>query len=299
MQELEASAPAELEIEAPPGLLPNLSEWGIEEIERGVCEDTFDNRAVIRYNKARATTVFDSNGNPTGYIQVISAEMYAAAQAHSKAELLSDPDNFNSDYLNGLELIIAPNAKHLAPTWVLNATRTFMRQQEQRRSLGADAELMQTRLMREPHRCKATKSDGTRCWGWSDGSTDTAGFCRSHARRTGKSNPLGMSTHQIMRNRLLSAAPGALEKMEQLLDSEDERVAQAAAKDLMDRAGFKAVEHVEQTVTVEVTDAAEEVRKRLAKLRNGQEEKAKLMKALEEGVPADEVTVDAEVVEDE
>jgi len=296
MQEIESGEPADLEIEAPPGLLPDLGEWGIEEIERGVCEDTLENRKIIRQRKAQSRVVFDTNGMPTGYIQVITAEMYQTAQGLSKSSLLSDPDDYNSDYLSGVKLILAENAKHLAPTWVLNVTRTFIRQQDRARDLGADAPLLQSRLINVPHRCNATKSDGTRCWGWSDGSTDTAGFCRTHARRTSKAAAKALSTHQIMRNRMLSGAVGMLDKLEQLAESEDERIALTATRDYLDRAGFKAVDHVETKVEVTVNDAAEEVRKRLEKLRAGQEEKEKFFRQMH---AQQQEIVDAEVVEDD
>lgn len=304
MQELEAGEPADLEIEAPPGLLPDLGEWGIEEIERGVCEDSLENRKIIRQHKAQSRVVFDSNGLPTPYIQVVSAEMYQMAQGLSKSDLLSDPDDYNSDYLSGVKLILAENAKHLAPTWVLNTTKTYLRQQDRKRELGPDAALFSTRLVQVPHRCNAMKTDGTRCWGWSDGSTDTAGYCRIHARRINKTveASLGMTTNQIMRNRMLSGATGMLDKLEALADSEDERIALTAVRDYLDRAGFKAVEHVEQKVEVTVTDAAEEVKKRLAKLKKGQEEKAKIFKQIKDQQALAHGTdepVDAEVVEDE
>jgi hypothetical protein len=301
MQEIESGEPAELEIEAPPGLLPDLGEWGIEEIERGVCEDTLENRKIIRQRKAQSRVVFDSNGMPTPYIQVVTAEMYQMAQGLSKSDLLSDPDNYNSDYLSGAKLILAPNAKHLAPTWVINTTKTYIRQQDRKRELGADAELLQSRLVTVPHRCNAMKADGTRCWGWSDGSTDTAGFCRTHARRANRSLDMhGMTVNQIMRNRMLSGALGMLDKLELLSESEDERIALTATRDYLDRAGFKAVEHVEQKVEITTTDAAEEVRKRLAKLKAGQEEKAKLLREIKEAHEAqNETVVEAEVVEDE
>ena len=302
MQEIEAGEPADLEIEAPPGLLPDLSEWGIEEIERGVCEDTFENRRAIRQNKGQVRTVFDQNGNPTPFIQVITAEMYQAAQGLSKSNLLTDPDDFNSDYLNGVKLLLSESANSLAPTWVLNTTRTYIRQQDRIKELGADGELYakQTRLVKLPARCTVTKSDGTRCWGWSDGSSDLNGMCRVHARRAGKSPSLGMSTRQIMRNRMDSAAPGMLEKLELLAESEDERIALTAIRDYLDRSGYKAVEHVEQEVKVTVTDASDVVKDRLAKLKKGQEEKAQLLKQLkEQSAKPDSDVIDAEVVEDD
>lgn len=300
MQEIESGEPADLEIEAPPGLLPNLAEWGIEEIERGVCEDTAENRKAIRHQKAKYQTVFDANGMPTQYIQVITAEMYAMAQSLSKSDLLTDPDDYNSDYLSGVKLILAENSSELAPSWVLNTTRTYIRQQDRIMELGADGELYkaQTRLVTVPTRCRITKSDGTRCWGWADGSSDLNGMCRVHARRAGGSPSHGMSARQILRNRMDSAAPGMLEKLELLSESEDERIALTATRDYLDRAGFKAVEYTETKVEVTVNDAKELVADRLKKLKKGREEKAELLKQLKSQHQTEDV-VDAEVVEDE
>lgn len=312
MQEIESgdTEPADLEIEAPPSLLPNLSDWGIDEIERGVCEDTAENRKAIRHNKGTYRTVFDTNGGPTPYIQVVTADMYAQAQAMAKSDLLTDPDDYNSDYLNGISLLLSENANQLAPTWVLNTTTTYIRQQDRIRELGADGELYaaQTRLVNVPKRCRITKADGTRCWGWADGSSDTNGMCRVHARRAGKSPGHGMSTRQVMRNRLDSAAPGMLEKLEMLSESEDERIALTAVRDLLDRAGYKAIDYTETKVEVTVTDAADQVKERLAKLKKGADDKAKLLSQLREtaaaadGPPAtqeDDQVIDAEVIEDE
>lgn len=305
MEEIESGEPAELEIEAPPGLLPDLAEWGIEEIEKGVCEDTAENRKAIRANKGTYRTVFDTNGEPTPYVQVITAEMYAQAQALQKTDLLTDPDDYNADYLSGVSLLLAENATHLAPTWVLNTTKTYIRQQDRIKELGADGELykQQTRLVTVPKRCKITKSDGTRCWGWSDGSSFTNGMCRVHARRAGKSPAHGLTTRQIMRNRLDSTAPDILAKLEALTESEDERIALTAMRDLLDRAGYKAVDFTETKVEVTVTDASQTVKDRLAKLKKGQEEKAQLLKQLRETEEAKHAqpseVVDAEVVEDD
>lgn len=299
MQEITSGNPAELEIEAPPGLLPNLSEWGIEEVERGVCEDSAINRRTIRQNKAKFNTVFDAQGFPTGYLQVISAEMYTAAQGLSKTDLLTDPDDYNSDYQTGLALILSESAQNTAPTWVLNTTRTYIRQQEERRDLGPDADLHQSRLVTAPTRCNTMKSDGTRCWGWSNGALEMQGMCRVHARRSGKIAPVSVSNAQLTRARLASAAPGAVEELETLAYSaESEQVRLGALKDILDRAGYKAAIEIEQKVEVQVTDAAETVKSRLAKLRQGQEEKEKLLRQIHNAQANSEI-VDAEVVEDD
>ena len=298
MEQIESGEPADLEIEAPPALLPDLTEWGIEEVERGVCEDTATNRRIIRENKARFNTVFDKDGAPTGYLQVVTAEMYAAAQGLSKANLLTDPDDYNSDYLSGVPLLLAEDAKSLAPTWVLNVTKTYIRQQDEKRALGPDAELHQSRLVNVPTRCSVQKSDGTRCWGWSDGSTDLNGMCRVHARRAGRYQPLGMSAMQIARNRLQSGVGEMVNTLEELANTaESETVRLGAVKDFLDRAGIRGGIEIEQKVEVTVNEAADIVRDRIAKLRKGQEEKAKIMRQIHEGVPAE--VVDAEVVEDE
>ena len=38
----------EIEIDEPVNLRPDLSEFGIVEVERGICEDTFENRSLLR-----------------------------------------------------------------------------------------------------------------------------------------------------------------------------------------------------------------------------------------------------------
>lgn len=300
MEEIESGQPADLQIEAPPGLLPNLSEWGIDEIERGVCEDTFENRRTIKSNKARWNIVFDTDGHPTGYLQVVSAEMYQAAQGMSKANLLIDPDDFNSEYLSGIKLLLAEAATELAPTWVLNTTRTYMRQQEEKRSLGADAELYQSRLVTVPTRCNVTKGDGTRCWGWSRGTKESLGMCTTHANRVNKRTVHGMSTIQAARNRLISATLGAVDGLEELAaTAESETVRLGAYNSILDRGGVRGGFEIEEKVTVEVSEAAGIVADRLKKLREGQANRAKLIAAISGSDETDEDIQDAEVVEDD
>lgn len=298
MQEIESGEPAELVIEAPPGLLPNLAEWGIEEIERGVCEDTFENRRTIKSNKGQWNIVFDTEGNPTGHLQVISAEMYQAAQGLNKANLLKDPEDFNSDYLSGLNLLLAEDANQLAPTWVLNTTRTYIRQQDEKRALGGDADLHQSRLVAVPTRCTTMKADGTRCWGWATGASESLGMCKVHSNRVNRKTQSGLSIMQAARNRLISATASAVDILEDLANNaESETVRLGAVNSMLDRAGIRGGIEVEQKVDVTINESADIVKNRLAKLRQGQEEKAKLLKQISEGVNAE--TVEAEVVDDD
>lgn len=298
MQEIESGTPAEMVIEAPPGLLPNLSEWGIEEIERGVCEDTFENRRTIKQNKGQWNVVFDTDGAPTGHLQVISAEMYQAAQGLNKANLLEDSEDYNSDYLSGLKLLLAEDAEQLAPTWVLRTTRTYMAQQEEKRRLGADAELYQSRLIAVPTRCTTIKADGTRCWGWSSGASESLGMCKVHSNRVNRKNANNTSIMQAARNRLMSATAGVVDGLEDLaFNAESETVRLGAMNSLLDRAGIRGGIEIEQKVDVTVNESADIVKNRLAKLRQGQEEKAKLLKQIHDTANAE--VVDAEVIEDE
>lgn len=297
MKEIEPGEPAEMVIEAPPGLLPNLTEWGIEEIERGVCEDTFQNRRTIKQNKGQWNVVFDTNGNPTGHLQVISAQMYQAAQGLNKANLLKDPEDYNSDYLNGLDLLLAEDSDQLAPTWVLRTTRTYMRQQDEKRALGADADLHQSRLVAVPTRCTTIKADGTRCWGWCNGASDSLGMCSIHANRVTKKTVNGLSIMQAARNRLINATAGVVDGLEDLaFNAESETVRLGAMNSMLDRAGLRGGIEIEQKVEVTVNESADEIRKRLEKLRQGQVEKAKLLKQIHDAQNAE--TVEAEIVDE-
>lgn len=302
MDEIESGPPAELEITQPPGLLPNLAEWGIEEIERGVCEDNYDNRQTIKQNKGKWQVVFDTNGQPTGYIQVITAEMYQAALGLSKANLLTDPDDFNSDYLNGLQLLLADGSNELAPSWVLNTTRMYMRQQEEKRALGGDAELHQSRLVSVPARCTTVKADGTRCWGWSRGTTESLGMCSAHAARVTRKSTTGLSLIQAARNRLISAAPAMADILEDIAqNSSSDAVRVQAINSLFDRAGLRGGFEIEEKVEVTVNESKSLVAERLKKLREGHVKTAEMKRMLAAPSDPEDKTepVDAEVVEDD
>lgn len=56
----------------------------------------------------------------------------------------------------------------------------------------------------------------------------------------------------LVRSKLQYAATKALEKQIELLQSRSDMVAHLAAKDIMDRSGFKPVEKVEQAVDMEL-----------------------------------------------
>ena len=95
-----------IEIDEPINLRPDLSTYGIIEVERGVCEDTFENRKLLRNGKMGWDTVYSSNGVPTGLIMARSMEMAKERRMLSLSEkkpIMVDADSINSDYLTGLD----------------------------------------------------------------------------------------------------------------------------------------------------------------------------------------------------
>ena len=122
-----------VEINTMPNIRPDLSVLGIEETDRGVCEDTFENRAILRRSKLNWLPVYATNGIPTGLIQAVSEEMATQKRIislHEKKPLLTNPDNKNSDYLTGLDLIAEEATDYLVPPWVIGATRAYIKEQE-------------------------------------------------------------------------------------------------------------------------------------------------------------------------
>ena len=261
------------QIDGPISLLPDLTAWGIEEVDRGVCEDTSYNRLVIRDNKARFQPVFDSNGEPTGHIQVITSEMSQALSAN-KSVLLTDSRDRDSDYITGIMLIVEPAADHLVPAWVLSATRHWVEVDKKRRETG---EKFRPALLGPPSRCAAKKVDGHRCGNWTNGTVDYGDFCRVHLTNRPNGEAGKTPGHlQMARNRLQSAAVAAVDELETLMaTATGEGTRLNAAKEILDRAGVRGGFEVEQQVTV-VKPAADIVRERLADLLAGHAAKAEI-----------------------
>ena len=285
-------------IESPLSLLPDLSLWGIEEVDKGVCEDTSDNRRIIRDMKARYIPVFTRDGKPTDLIQVITSEMRTAALTAKKSALLVDDRNPDSDYITGIMLIVEPTADHIVPAWVLSATRHWNEVKKKRDDTGT---LYRPALIGPPSRCKAKTIDGHRCQKWTNGTVDYGDFCRVHLtnRPNGEEKTAGHLARA--RNRLQSASEGAVDALEQLMHSaEGESVRLGAARDILDRAGIRGGIEIDAQV-VNVIPAADEVRKRLLRLKEGAEAKAELEAKIYAESTDDETgeTVYAEVVEED
>lgn len=284
----------EIRIDEPVDLRPDLQEIGIEEVERGVCEDTYENRGILRRAKMGWDTVYSSNGVPTGLIMARSYAMNKERRLLSLAEkkpLMVDPDHLNSDYLTGLDLVAEAASDYLVPPWVIGATRMWIREQD---DPIASEKRKPTAL---PHRCRAVKDDGIRCMLWSSGRPKDDGLCRIHLRHVNKRPGDDI---ERARARLTQAAPHAVDTLEELMNyATSEPVKLKAATEILDRAGVRG--GVEFDANVKVMDArpaAMVIAERLQRLAAPALEAA--MDLVDEGVDesgAEPNIIDAVVVE--
>jgi hypothetical protein len=289
----------EIQVDSPINIRPDLTALGIEEVEKGICQDTYENRAILRGNKMGWDPVYASNGVPTGLIQARSNEMAKARRVMSLTEkkpILVDPDHINSDYLSGLDLMAESAADYLVPPWVLGATRNWIKEQNDG-GLPAGSKKKPAAM---PHRCRHVKEDGIRCMLWSSGRAADDGLCRIHlgsvSRKTGEDI-------ERARAKLTQAAPYAVDVLEDLMENaQSEPVKLKASTEILDRAGVRG--GVEFDARIEVSDGrppAQIVAERLQRLATGAIEVA--ARLAEAGVQLDTKDAqsdiqDAEIVEE-
>lgn len=249
-------------VDVPYDRRPNLEELGIVEIERGICEDTFENRAVLRRSMLKWSPVFDDQtGAATNLIIARSIEQdkeRALISINNKKQLLSDPGNINSDFLSGLDLLLDDDALKISPPWVVGATRNWLKEQEQggpksdkRAPLGL------------PGRCRLTKTDGTRCQLWNSGRVKDDGLCRIHLGSTRRT----ANNVEIARQKISQASSYAVDVLEELMETAiSEPVKLKAATEILDRAGVRG--GMELNIDIKNTDRspAEILAERLARL---------------------------------
>ena len=295
--EIEPEKP-EIQIDEPITMRPNLSELGIDEVERGICQDSYENRAILRRAKMGWDPVYATNGVPTGLIQARSAEMDKARRVLSLAEkkpIMVDPDRVNSDYLTGLDLLAESASDYLVPPWVIGATRNYVKEQND----GGLPPGSKKKPAVLPTRCRAVKDDGIRCMLWSSGRPKDDGYCRVHLgsiqRKPGEDI-------ERARAKLTQAAPYAVDVLEDLMDNaSSEPVRLKASTEILDRAGVRG--GIEFDANVNVTDGrspAQIVAERLARLAGGAAEIAATLNGAGVALPThdDSDIQDAEVVEE-
>ena len=278
---------SQLSIDLPIAARADLSELGIEELDRGVCEDTFDNRRILRRSKLIWETVYTQDGTLSGLLKVRSADSVKERRIASLSEkrpILSVQTDNNSDYLTGLDLIAEESTDYLVPPWVIHATRLYLKEQEEGQSNPNRAPLAQ------PHRCRQIKHDGIRCMLWASGRPKDDGLCRVHLRSLKHKTSDDI---ERAREKLTQAAPFAVDKLEELMEfAESEPVALKAATEILDRAGVRGGVEIDTNVNVEMRPAAEIIAERLDRLAAGAIQTAARL-------AEDNSVIDAEVVEDD
>lgn len=277
------------QIDEPVDLRPDLTALGIDEVEKGVCEDTFENRRALRYAKMGWDSVYSSTGVPTGLIRARSHESVKARRILSLAEkrpIMVDPDSHNSDYLTGLDLLAESATDWLVPPWVIGATKMWVRELDEPI---ASEKRKPTAL---PHRCRAIKDDGIRCMLWSTGRPKDDALCRVHLRSLRKQPGDDI---ERARAKLTQAAPFAVDVLEELMESaQSEPVRLKASTEILDRAGVRGGVEIDASVSVvDGRGAAEIIAERLRRLSGGALETASSL--ARDGTDV----VDAEVVLDE
>jgi hypothetical protein len=251
-----------IEINTSINLRPDLSSLGIDETDRGVCEDTYENRAILRRAHLNWLPVYATNGIPTGLIQAVSQEMQSQQRVMSLAEkrpILTNPDNRNSDYLTGLDLLAEEATDYLVPPWVLGATRAWVKEQNE-----GPSKSPKRQPLAFPTRCAAIKEDGIRCQLWSSGRLADDGLCRVHLRSL-KHRP-GDDIERA-RAKLTQAAPYAVDVLEQMMETaESEPVKLKAATEILDRAGVRGGVELDANIMIDARPAASVIAERLTRL---------------------------------
>ena len=282
----------EYQIDEPVDLRPDLSTFGIEEAEKGVCEDNYQNRAILRRAKLAWDPVYSTNGVPTGLIRARSKESTMERRLLSLAEkrpIMVDSTSNNSDYLTGLDLLAEEAADFLVPPWVIHSTRLYLKEQNE-----GGPKSDKRKPLAQPHRCRQVKDDGIRCMLWSSGRPKDDGLCRIHLRSTQHKTSDDI---ERARQKLVQAAPYAVDMLEDLMENaESEPVKLKAATEILDRAGIRGGVEIDTSVNIDVRPAAQVIAERLDRLAQGAIQSAAKLADAGLHVLPDEDIIDAEVI---
>lgn len=250
--------------DSPRDLRPDLGLYGLEEVDRGVCEDSYENRSVLRAHRLNWQIIYSESGEPTGNILVLSPEMSSRRSemgAEDRRTILTDERDLNSDYLTEEGLLLEETADSLVPLWVIASTRAWCRIREDRKTDPKKNSM----IAGPPERCRQIKSDGMRCLLWTANRTTDDGLCRIHLGS--KHNNITGAVARA-RERAYQAAPIAIQMLEQLMESaESEPVKLKAATEILDRAGIRGGVEIDAKVDINVQPAALLINERLMRLR--------------------------------
>lgn len=281
------------QVDEPIDLRPDLSLLGIEEIDKGICEDNYINRGILRRARMSWDPVYSTTGQATGLIYARSAESRMERRLQSLAEkrpLLMVPTDNNSDFITGLDLLAEEASDYLVPPWVVNSTRLYLKEQE------TGVLNPKRQPLAQPHRCRHIKDDGIRCMLWGSGRPKDDGLCRIHLRSVQKKTSDDI---ERARAKLVQAAPYAVDLLEDLMENaESEPVKLKAATEILDRAGVRGGIEIDTSVNIDVRPAASVIAERLERLAQGAISTAARLAEAGLHVEPDKEIIDAEVVQD-
>lgn len=272
---------------------------GIQEVEANVCEDTPENRRLIRKSGALFKVVPPETGStaPTGLLEIAFGQDAINESNQSSYDrnkiILENPKDPWSDYLPLQDCPL--DFWESAPAWLIRVLRSY----EDAVAKGTPKEKLPTL----PVRCQKRRGDGTRCWMWSWTSNphQKTTICRSHAP-SGAWNR-GEEIQRLQesaRLRLAQLTDSAVDVMDELMhESKVDQVRLRAATELLDRAGLKPGQ--ELTISGEIThthtDPAQAVRDRLKVLAERMTPAPAELEAVDD--PDNCAILDAEIVEEE
>jgi hypothetical protein len=257
-------------------IVPDLNAIGVEAVDDGICEDTFENRRLLREAKMKWRIVDGGGDSATGLIEAVhDANLEAGNQARFDRlqMILVDQTDPWSDYVPADEYPIDMVG---IPYWVHRRVEKHNVDKEAGKNPASWTEL--------PTRCKHVKRDGTRCWAWCFDRTSN-GRCRMHAPGAALAENMGVQL-TAARVKIMQALPAMADQLEDLaLHAASEQVKLKATTEMMDRAGLRGGAEIEISGQLTTTaDPSIVLRERLDTLRERLE-------------PADE-TITVEVLEE-
>lgn len=269
-------------------VLPSLYSMGIDEVEPSVVEDTYENRRMLRHAGYTWTQVIeimeDGEGKALPLLRIMDTEAHRRwlkERNERKQELLTDPNDSESDFLPATELLWdAP-----VPYWVRNVARRWKNDVKNGRDPASEERWL-------PARCRGIRHDGQRCWAWSGISKKSAdiGLCKVHLFTKAGEQISREEYVTAARQKLYQAAPAAADTLEAMLTAELDSVKLRAAAEILDRSGIRAGTEISGEITVTHVDAAALVRDRLAKLKEAREDRLGIVRG-------DANVIEGEVVE--
>lgn len=252
---------------------------GVDEVEPWICEDTYENRALLRTNKFMWTQVDGDDGLPTGLLRVFSPEALTARRDtvwETRRPIMAKPDDRFSEYVHPDEY---PEDYPLA-WWLQQRLRGWHAQ--------AAEGVPESERRPFPVRCETRRNDGTRCWNWAPTPRKST-YCKQHLPWQAEQE---LKNTQIARLKLLQAAPLAADVLEDLaMNATGEAVRLKASTEILDRVGVRGGVEIDHHVEVEQVDPAAAIREKLQRLANNPAIAAMLAPpaVIEEAVPEAEV----------